>query len=231
MKHLATWALALLLGAVAFGCGDDDSSSVCDNGETQPCTCTDGNTGAQSCLNDGSGWSECECTGGDTDTDTGTDADTDSDADTDTDTDSDTDSDSDGDAPDCADGHGKLDVNTNLCWQHPEAGGKYEWQDANDYCDTLSLGGYDDWHLPSGEEFAEMLGDCDDDILINPSVCNSCNDSEACVAMFGLDDWDIYWSSSLYSSNLAWYVYFYEGYFNYYYFDYDILVRCVRQES
>jgi len=34
---------------------------VCDPGETQPCTCSDGSDGSQVCEEDGSGWAECTC--------------------------------------------------------------------------------------------------------------------------------------------------------------------------
>jgi hypothetical protein len=39
------------------------SDTVCEPGATQACTCTDGDDGAQSCLDDGSGWAECRCSG------------------------------------------------------------------------------------------------------------------------------------------------------------------------
>jgi hypothetical protein len=83
---------------VVVGCGDDGSGSVCEPGETQECTCTDGSDGAQSCEDDGSGWGECECDGGDSDSDSDSDSDTDSDGDSDSDTDADSDSDSDSDS-------------------------------------------------------------------------------------------------------------------------------------
>jgi hypothetical protein len=49
------------------------SEPVCEVARSSPCACTDGSVGAQTCADDGSGWSVCECTGAATDvTDTAT---------------------------------------------------------------------------------------------------------------------------------------------------------------
>ena len=43
------------------------------------------------------------------------------------------------------------DTVTGLMWQRGD-GGEMSWEQAKRYCDTLSLGGYTDWRLPSGHE-------------------------------------------------------------------------------
>ncbi|MCP4603977.1 MAG: hypothetical protein GY847_26225 [Proteobacteria bacterium] len=60
----------------------DTDATLCVPGDSKPCTCTNGKSGAQTCKSNGSGYDECFCT---SDADGG-DADTDSDSDTDTDT-------------------------------------------------------------------------------------------------------------------------------------------------
>jgi uncharacterized protein DUF1566 len=129
---------------------------------------------------------------------------------------------------DCADGQGKLDENTNLCWQHPKASGTYEWQEAIDYCDDLDLAGNTDWYLPGRDDFIDLLDDCDSDVTSGDSgYCNSCYESATCSALFG-SDYEEYWSSSPYDSNYAWYVYFDSGGVNYSNVSSDNYVRCVR---
>ena len=167
------------------------------------------------------------CVGCDDDGGGGGSGDSDSDSDTDTDTDSDTDSDtnSDTDPHDCA--GGRYDQSTGLCWQHPRSE-NYEWQAAIDYCDDLDLAGHTDWHLPSRDDFIELLGDCDSDVAGGGSgFCNLCEESGTCSALFGSDtDW--YWSSSSYDSNSAWVAYFSSGGVNVLIVINDRDVRCVR---
>ncbi len=101
MKYHLSWLVAV---ALLWGCQDslgetteDAGPKACEPGATEDCFCPSGN-GTKACKQDGSGFFECQCTGGDADTDVDTDAD--SDADGDTDGDSDTDTDGDGD-PEC----------------------------------------------------------------------------------------------------------------------------------
>jgi hypothetical protein len=44
-------------------CTSGQIEITCDQGETQPCTCTDGRSGAQECNSSGDGWQACVCTG------------------------------------------------------------------------------------------------------------------------------------------------------------------------
>jgi hypothetical protein len=45
---------------------------------------------------------------------------------------------------------------TGLEWQQETAPGKYTWQQAVDYCNNLSLGGKDDWRLPTVKELSTL---------------------------------------------------------------------------
>ena len=55
------------------------------------------------------------------------------------------------DANVCTDDH------TGIMWQKGHNGATVTWQAALQYCDTLSLGGYDDWHLPNVLEMTTLV--------------------------------------------------------------------------
>jgi hypothetical protein len=44
------------------------------------------------------------------------------------------------------------DLNTELMWQQVPSADGFSWQEAEDYCENLELGGYDDWRMPSAKE-------------------------------------------------------------------------------
>jgi hypothetical protein len=51
----------LLLALLISACSIDDAEPICDKGATQSCACESGETGAQSCVEDGFAWGECKC--------------------------------------------------------------------------------------------------------------------------------------------------------------------------
>ncbi len=44
------------------------------------------------------------------------------------------------------------DLNTGLMWQMVPVKEGFNWQGAKDYCESLELGGYDDWRMPTAKE-------------------------------------------------------------------------------
>lgn len=46
---------------------------------------------------------------------------------------------------------------TGLQWQQATAPGTYTWLQAIEYCQNLSLGGYDDWRLPAVKELSTLV--------------------------------------------------------------------------
>lgn len=111
-----------------------------------------------------------------------------------------------------------LDTKTNLIWQDDgnATTNSLNWSDAITYCEDLSLGGYNDWHLPN---FNELY------YLANRKKYNPAMDDG-----FSNVSTNSYWTSTSVAnfSSYAWLVYFYYG--NGYYNDegIDYLVRCVR---
>jgi len=103
-----------------------------------------------------------------------------------------------------------------LMWQDDAVGSTMTWADAGTTCDSLSLGGHDDWRLPSIDELESIV----DFGRVNPAI----NSVFVNTASY------VYWSSTtyVYYTGFAWAVGFddgdtgahYKG--NYYY------ARCVR---
>ncbi len=78
-----------------------------------------------------------------------------------------------------------------------------------DICEATYGAGY---RLPTRQEFVDLLGECDADVLSgNEGNCNSCEDSAACASMFESVHYG-YWSSSFNSDeNIPWAVSFGSG--------------------
>ncbi|MCP4606630.1 MAG: DUF1566 domain-containing protein [Proteobacteria bacterium] len=187
----------------------------------------------------------------DADTDSDLDSDTDSDSDIDTDTDMDTDTDTDSD-PAC-DGEGIWhDTTSKLCWQDPPSRSQYGRQEAINYCNILSLRGYDDWRLPSIDELRSLIRGClntepggscqvtDESIWLDitencwgcrygdgPGI-NGCFWSEELTddlcGAGGINQW--FWSSS--NSDTEWYILFTEAQISYENETLKANARCVR---
>lgn len=116
----------------------------------------------------------CNDDGGTSDTSTDGDADSDTDSDGDSDGDTDADADTDTDTgtgelqveyiehtPMTTCEGGALDPDSMLCWENPTNVGveetRHTWDAALAYCETLDIGGYTDWRLPSLNEMRSFL--------------------------------------------------------------------------
>ena len=134
---------------------------------------------------------------------------------------------------------GKLDPETDLCWQDPPASDSMDWYDAVTYCDELSLEGKGGWRLPMIQELVSLMRGCVDGTAtgdLSTSECQvsdpdcldwDCTDSgcEWCDASDGPDQnsegcyWDpglegecsevAYWSSSLSAEDVSYVWYFF----------------------
>lgn len=112
-----------------------------------------------------------------------------------------------------------LDPVTSLMWQKVDDNTQRNWNDAVTYCSNLSLGGYDDWRLPSK---AELQG------LNSSSIYNQIQGTH--FSQVGDQYFGGYWSSTSYDSTMAYHVFLTkngaDGYANKtYWFN---LARCVR---
>ena len=94
---------------------------------------------------------------------------------------------------------------TGLMWQKAAPQGTYTWQEAVDYCDNLTLGGYTDWYLPTVRELSTLV----DSSIPQPGPTINTTYFPNTVA-------SIYWSSTTDagSTDYAWLVLFNGGYVN-----------------
>lgn len=136
-----------------------------------------------------------------------------------------------------------------LTWQNPPAADSMTWQEAIDYCDSLTQDGNSDWRLPTISELRSLIHGCPateaggscgvTDGCLSDACCN--NDCNGCApgdgpnggcywpdGMQGTCGW--YWSSSERDdgSYNAWLVLFYYSYVSLSPKDYNYYVRCVR---
>jgi len=152
----------------------------------------------------------------------------------DTDTETDSDSDTYPELVECASGEGEYDPASDLCWQNPPSDVDLAWQEALDHCDGLSLGGEDDWRLPTISELRALIRGCaatetGGDCWVNDECLHWTCWNEPCEGCDSLDGpgldgcyWDPvlagtcdlwHWSSLTYTEDesFGWGVYFYYG--------------------
>ena len=105
---------------------------------------------------------------------------------------------------------------TSLQWQDDAVGDTMEWQEAIDYCESLSLGDYDDWRLPNKKELLSIV----DYTKYDPSIDSQFQNTTS----------SYYWSSTTYVNYTysAWSVNFRNGSTGSSNKDYGKYVRCVR---
>ncbi len=115
-----------------------------------------------------------------------------------------------------------VDTTTSLMWQDDNDSVQKTWKEAIDYCEGLSLAGYDDWRLPNFNELYILA----DRSKKEPSI----DSSFKYIKYSSSDNYSFYWSSSSILSlpNYALGVYFYNGFDDWYRKGNNLYVRCVR---
>jgi len=108
------------------------------------------------------------------------------------------------------------DSATGLQWQDDEVGDEATWEDAIDRCETLTLGGYNDWRLPNINELKSII----DRSKVDPAIKDGFENVSSCN----------YWSSTTSDEyrHGAWRVVFSDGRVYFYDKDSNYYVRCVR---
>ena len=135
-----------------------------------------------------------------------------------------------------------IDSSTGLMWQQVDDGNMYNWyraagvveaalnpDGAIDVCGNLTLGGHNDWRLPTKDELKGLVW-CSNGTstpLPDGDSCGSGYNSPTINSIFSCRP-DIYWSASGYDEISAWFVYFDEGFAAWSYRSLNFYVRCVR---
>jgi len=106
-------------------------------------------------------------------------------------------------------------TSTNLIWQQ-KTGGYMNWKDSLEYCENLSLAGYNDWRLPNINELQSMA----DYYKYNPAISEY---------YFSDTQSEPYWSSTtdVGSTGNAWSLFFRDGSVSYNNKTDNYYVRCV----
>jgi len=107
-----------------------------------------------------------------------------------------------------------FDTNTNLLWQQSPPNKLFIWQEANEYCKSLTLARHNDWRLPTREELESLINNKYKPTIDPILECNL--------------GW--HWSSSTHvdGPSYAWIVSFYDGFVFHDSKGYAFFVRAVR---
>ena len=110
-----------------------------------------------------------------------------------------------------------IDKEHKLMWQDDSSASSTDknYTDAIEHCENLDFAGYTDWYLPSVDELK--------------SIVKAENYPRSIVKEFQNVYADYYWSSTEYSSELAWIVLFIYEDASYYHKSDPSHVRCVRK--
>ncbi len=89
---------------------------------------------------------------------------------------------------------------TGLVWQENRSKKKYTWKEAKKYCSDLVYGGYNDWRLPSQQEYKDIF-------LMYSKKRNTSDDNRNSTKTVNLKiEWHSpwFWTSTKYNTTQAW---------------------------
>ena len=93
-------------------------------------------------------------------------------------------------------GNGTIKDNaTGLVWQQSDSGTGYEFEEALNYCETLSVGGYD-WRLPDAKELQSIVDYGRSPDTTNSAAIDPLFNATAITNEAGQVDYASYWSST-----------------------------------
>jgi len=133
--------------------------------------------------------------------------------------------------------HSDVMMLNGLMWQKETVKKEMNWNDAMEYAKNLRLGGYDNWRLPTIEEFRKIIHSCggieisisDKDWVTITNKNNTNKSYQSCYKSKRFISGD-YWSGSMDTHNyyVAWLIGFNNGGSHNSNMIYTCSVRCVR---
>ena len=114
-----------------------------------------------------------------------------------------------------------IDNITGLQWQRVDDDTTRNWVEAGDYCATLTLGGFEDWRLPSFRELHSIIDFGNSNLIIEQTTFPDTNS-------------DVYWTAtraagdSNFGANTIWIISFLNGFNGGQPQNNSHFVRCVR---
>jgi hypothetical protein len=105
-----------------------------------------------------------------------------------------------------------------ICWQKESSATISSWENAEKYCNELTLADKDDWRLPGAQELASIIVMNKTGIKIDESAFPNTFEKN-------------YWTSSVYNNNpsMHWFIHFSTGYQGFgYNYNSGYAVKCVR---
>ena len=88
------------------------------------------------------------------------------------------------------------DQSTGLVWQEGDSGEGMDWGDALNYCESLNLGGQDDWRLPNAKDLQYIVDYTRSPDTTNSAAIDPIFSVSGIINEAGQNDFPFYWTST-----------------------------------
>ena len=92
------------------------------------------------------------------------------------------------------------DQSTGLVWQEGDSGEGMDWGDALNYCESLNLGGQDDWRLPNAKDLQYIVDYTRSPDTTNSAAIDPIFSVSGIINEAGQNDFPFYWTSTTHAT-------------------------------
>jgi hypothetical protein len=92
------------------------------------------------------------------------------------------------------------DLTTGLTWMQGDSGEGMDWGDALNYCESLNLGGEDDWRLPNAKELQYLVDYSRSPDTTNSAAIDPIFSVSSIINEAGQNDFPFYWTSTTHAT-------------------------------